>query len=663
MNRIVASAVACPLLSILLLGDLSASAVSEKTGVGPQPRITVDAAKAGEPISKYIYAQFIEHLGRCIYGGIWAEMLEDRKFHFPISPEYAPYRGTDRLPQDAAFPAVAASPWQIMGSADSVAMVKQDPFVGDHTPLIAPGSGIRQRDLGLVKDKDYIGYIWLKAEKKSASVKVSLVWGEDNRDRQTTRIPSLSNKYRKFDIEFTAAADTNKGMVEIEVADGACFVGTVSLMPGDNISGMRADTLKLLRELNAPMYRWPGGNFVSGYDWRDGIGERDRRPPRKNPAWIGVEHNDFGLDEFIAFCREVNAEPLIVVNTGFGDAYSAAQETEYANGSTDTIGGGWRAKNGHPEPYGVKWWGIGNEMYGPWQLGFMKLRHYTAKHNQVADYMRQIDPTIKLIGVGALGRINKEDLGEQRGWSQAMLEQCADRMDLISEHFYCGRKDDLVEHIRQIPDQIKQKAEGHRSLRKKLPNLWDRDIRIAMDEWNYWHRPYVYGDLGCIYRLEDALGIAAGLHEYYRNTDIITMAHYAQTVNVIGCIKTSKTHAAFATTGLVLKLYRNRFGEIPVAAQTSGPLDVMAALTTDKKTLTIGIVNPAAHNLELPLEVEGVRLSGPGVRWQITGDGPMAYNEPGKEPRVKIEETAVHDVSRALSVTPYSVTLYALDVK
>ena len=137
---------------------------------------------------------------------------------------------------------------------------------------------------------------------------------------------SASKKYAKRSFKFTAGADTTKGKLEIKVADGACFVGTVSLMPADNIEGMRADTLAVLKELNAPLYRWPGGNFVSGYDWRDGIGDRDKRPPRTNPAWTGVEHNDFGIHEFVHFCRLINAEPLVTVNTGFGDAYSAAAE-------------------------------------------------------------------------------------------------------------------------------------------------------------------------------------------------------------------------------------------------------------------------------------------------------------------------------------------------
>ena len=136
-------------------------------------------------------------------------------------------------------------------------------------------------------------------------------------------------------------------------------------MPKDNIDGMRADTIKLLKELNAPVYRWPGGNFVSGYNWRDGIDpDRDKRPPRKNPAWTGVEHNDFGIHEYIAFCRLINTEPMISVNTGLGKVEEAAKEVEYANGSADTEMGKLRAKNGSKEPFNVQFWCVGNEMYG-----------------------------------------------------------------------------------------------------------------------------------------------------------------------------------------------------------------------------------------------------------------------------------------------------------
>ncbi|MBE3097244.1 MAG: alpha-L-arabinofuranosidase, partial [Planctomycetes bacterium] len=187
-----------------------------------------------------------------------------------------------------------------------------------------------------------------------------------------------------------------------------------------------------------------------------------------------------------------------------------------------------------------------------------------------------------------------------------------------------------------------------------------KDIRIALDEWNYWYGPHPFGELGTRYFLKDALGIAAGINEYARQSDMIFMANYAQTVNVIGCLKTSKTHAALETTGLALKLYRRHFGTIPAATETAGILNAQAAWTEDRKTLTVSVVNPTMQAVEIPLEVRGARLTGRGTRWQIAGADPMAYNDPDQPPHVMIEEAAVQGVSGRLSVGPCSVTLFAL---
>jgi alpha-N-arabinofuranosidase len=344
---------------------------------------------------------------------------------------------------------------------------------------------------------------------------VSLVWGAGESERQTIAVGKLSSKYATKPLRFRAGGSTDKGRLEIIGSGKGTFrIGTVSVMPADNIKGMRPDTLKLLKELNSPIYRWPGGNFASGYDWRDGIGDRDKRPPLRNPAWQGLEQNDFGFDEFMEFCREIGTEPLVTVNSGFGDDHSAVEEVEYANGSTETPMGRWRAENGHREPYGVKWWCIGNEMYGRWQLGYISLEQYVRKHNLFAKAMRKVDPAVKLTAVGEVGR-----------WSEGMLRNCADYMDLISEHFYKGEKESVMEHVRQAPDAVRGIVTPHRDYRKRFESLKGKDIRIAIDEWNYWYGDHVYGELGTRYFMKDALGVAAGLHEMISNSDIVFMAN------------------------------------------------------------------------------------------------------------------------------------------
>jgi len=617
--------------------------------------VTIDGSQTRESISPYIYGQFIEHLGRCIYGGIWAEMLEDRKFYFPVPAPGEIWRETRQHAR-----VLAASPWKVLGPASAVRMMTQDAFVGAHSPAVeasgdGAGVGLYQEELGLVKGKAYAGYVYLAGDPGAAPVKISLSWGPGEPDKEVVTVKKLSAIFARVPVKFIAGADSDNGRLSISSAGKGSFrIGCVSLMPADNVDGFRRDTLELLKELKAPIYRWPGGNFVSGYDWRDGLGERDRRPTRTNPAWTGIEPNDVGMDEYIHLCELIGAEPMISVNTGFGDAYSAAAEVEYANGAPDTPMGKVRARNGHSRPYGVKWWCVGNEMFGRWQLGYMQLGHYVLKHNWVEEKMRQVDPSIKTVASGEAGN-----------WSRGMLTNCADHMNLISEHFYVSRpQDDVAAHVEQIPKNIKRIADAHRQYRQEIPSLQGKDIRISMDEWNYWYGPHVFGELGTRYFLKDALGIAAGLHEYFRNTDLIFMANYAQTVNVIGCIKTTKTHAEFDSTGLALMLYRNHFGTIPVqVTHQAAPLDISAALTSDKKDLTIAVVNPKPDAPELKFNFASLATAGQAQTWMIAGDDPMAFNQPGEPRRVDIQQAPAADLNGTVQVKPYSITLWRVAVK
>ena len=564
--------------------------------------VSIDAGQTGPPISKYIYGQFIEHLGRCIYGGIWAEMLEDRKFYYAVDAQ--------------------ESPWKSVGAA--VEMVKEGAFVGEHTPRISAGGGIVQDGLGLLRGKRYEGRIFLSG---TGTVTVALVWGERASDRDSVRIrlKHSESSFTEHQLTFRSQAESDNARLEIIATDNV-LIGTLSLMPVDNVHGMRKDTLALLKELDSPIYRWPGGNFVSGYDWRDGIGDRDKRPPRKNPAWLGVEHNDFGIHEFMQFCREIGTEPYIAVNSGLGGVESARDEVEYVNGDADTPMGKLRAKNGRKVSWRCDYWSIGNEMYGNWQLGHMPLDEYVKKHNTFADAMRAVDPSIKLIAVGATGP-----------WSEQMLKSCADHMNLLSEHFYCGAKTGLIEHVQQIPNEVRGKADAQRKYWAAIPSLANRKVPIALDEWNYWYGPYEFGELGTRYFLQDALGIAAGIHELTRNSDVFYMANYAQTVNVIGAIKTTKTAAAFETTGLALKLYRDHYGTLPVAVnENSGPLDVAAAWNEKRNALTIGVVNPTYSEVALKLETRGAKLGRSARVWRIAGTERMAYNHPGGSSQVTI---------------------------
>jgi len=635
--------------------SVGAAPTSAKTVEGV---VAIDPKVTSEPISPYIYGQFIEHLGRCIYGGIWAEMLEDRKFYYPVTgdaPAWTMYKPGPQSWDGEGHPyeLLTASPWMILGYTGAVIMDTENSFVGEQTPRIALSrngrpAGLMQERLGLVAGKSYTGRIVLAGSASAGPVEVSLVWGGGASDRDTIVIPKVSSDYATTPLAFTSKGSTDNGRVEIVAkGSGHFLIGTMSLMPADNLGGWRADTVALLKKLDSPVYRWPGGNFVSGYNWRDGIGDPDRRPPRKNPAWKGIEHNDVGIHEYMHLCKMIGTEAFIAINTGLGGIEEAAAEVEYLNGAANTPMGKLRAQNGHPEPYGVKWWAVGNEMYGDWQLGHMPLSEYVKKHNRVVDAMRKVDPTIKPIGVGHAG-----------DWSRQMLTTCADHMSLISEHLYWQDRDNVPDHVAQLPREIKRVAEAHRQYRRHLDSLDGKDVRIAMDEWNYWYGGNEYGELGVRYFLQDALGIAAGLHEFFRNSDIYYMANYAQTVNVIGCIKTTKTEAGLDATALPLILYRDKYGTIPVkVAAPPRPLDIAAALTADKKALTIGVVNPTEDTYQVKMNLSAAAPTDLARAWVIAGDDPMAYNLPGQEDEIVIEPVAPIDMSKAVQIEPLSVTL------
>ena len=390
-------------------------------------------------------------------------------------------------------------------------------------------------------------------------------------------------------------------------------------MPADNVLGWRKDTLALLLELDSPVYRWPGGNFVSGYDWKDGIGDRDRRPPRKNPAWKGIEPNDVGLHEFMDLMREIGSEPYVAVNTGAGGPEAAAALVEYANGAATTPMGGKRAENGSSRPFGVKLWAVGNEMYGDWQIGHMPLEKYVEKHRKVVDAMRAVDPKIEPVAVGAVG-----------DWSRTMLGSAASHMAYISEHLYWQDRPDVPAHVAQAVDGIRKVAEAHRAYRRDVATLKGKDVRIALDEWNYWYGPNEYGELGTRYFLQDGLGIAAGLHELFREQRPLLHGELRPDRQRD---RRDQDHGHRGGDGgdwprarplpaALRHASRSRWRASPA------PLDVAAAWTADRSTLTVAVVNPSAETRRLKLDVAGAALAGTRPALRHDRAGPVVAQRP-----------------------------------
>jgi alpha-N-arabinofuranosidase len=684
------------LLVILAIGMSFTAGTQAADSPDTKVIMTVDASKSGEPIHRYIYGQFTELLDNWFEKGLWAEMLSDRKFFYPVdsSEKLSPVNTRRNFNR-----------WRPVGPDEFVLMDTKNPFVGEHTPFIKLESstphGIQQAGLPLREGRSYTGRVILAGD-AGAKVKVSLIWGPSPNDRQTIPISSLAGKYVKFPLKFVSGADTEDGRLEIVgTGNGTFHVGVVSLMPADHLQGFRADMVRLLKELDQGMYRWPGGNFVSGYDWRDGIGDPDKRPTRYDYAWRTVESNDVGNDEYMILCRLLNIDPYICVNSGFGDDHSAAEWVEYVNGSVKTPMGKLRAANGRPEPYKVEWWGIGNEMYGQWQLGHMSINHYVIKHNIFAKAMRRVDPTIKIVASGAspfemstIARHHRAPLpsklpfeyGSPEDWSGNLLANSSDYFEYISEHLYpltdsafdveaqkfVEVNDPLVDRVRRVANRVRCAVEAWDEYLKRMPYLKDKNIRIAIDEWTGGRTPMMR-----------ALCAAEGLQEMFRHSNLIKMGAYTAATS---CLTFNGTDAGYSPTGLVFKLYRQHFGAMPVEVSgnspqhpvkgtvgvdkpqvSSGsdtyPLDVAAALTSDRTILTVAVVNPTESAQEVELNFKGMELRGKATMWQIAAPDLSARNEPGKKPAVDIVEIPVKGIPGTLAVVPLSINLYEFQAR
>jgi alpha-N-arabinofuranosidase len=316
--------------------------------------------------------------------------------------------------------------------------------------------------------------------------------------------------------------------------------------PTSDEEGFRRDVLDALRAMGMSVMRYPGGNFVSCYDWKDGIGPRQRRPSRPDFAWKSIETNQFGLDEFMAWCRKLGTEPMMAINLGTGSIADAAGIVEYCNLRGGTYWADRRRENGHAEPYGVKLWCLGNEMDGQWQAGHVPADVYAQRAAGASILMKGLDPTVQTVVCGSSHRGMKTYME----WDRTVLEYCWDHVDYISAHRYSSnRRNDsawfLAEGV-EI-DRILEDYAGLLGYVRALKRSSKR-VYLSFDEWNVWYKnsegdgrwtraPHLIEE---VYNLEDALVCAQYLNAFIRRADVVKVACIAQIVNVIAPILTRR---------------------------------------------------------------------------------------------------------------------------
>ena len=407
--------------------------------------------------------------------------------------------------------------------------------------------------------------------------------------------------------------------------------------PGSSLSdamGFRTDVLEAVRGLAPTHLRYPGGNFVSGYHWRDGVGPRAVRPRRYEHAWEAVEPNEIGTHEFIDYCRRVDAIPHFCTNLGNGTPEEAAEWVEYCNATRDTTLTRLRAANGAPEPFGIPFWGLGNEIYGDWQVGAKNAAAYADIAREAARRIHSVDPSAKLI---ACGWENSQQ------WNATVLEVLAPHVDFLSLHLYIGA-DDFPTAMAQ-PLLLERLSREHSALARLIcrEHGLTKPIPLAWDEWNVAFVTQSYDD---IYTLKDALAVASCLNALIRCADIVTLANQSLLVNVSAPIFTSPEGVLYQTIYWPMQLYRRLASAVSLRPAVSCEeyhghytfrgwtidepvpyLDVAAALAPDGHTLTLGVVNRHPDTaIDAELRLVGARAGSECVAEQVSGPNALARN-------------------------------------
>ena len=453
--------------------------------------------------------------------------------------------------------------------------------------------------------------------------------------------------------------------------------------PEADADGFRRDVADLVRELGVPVLRYPGGNFVSGYNWEDGIGPRDQRPRRLDLAWRSIESNQVGVDDFVAWSRGVGSDVMMAVNLGTRGVDAARTLVEYCNHPSGTYWSDLRRANGSPDPYGVKLWCLGNEMDGPWQIGHKTAYEYARLAAETAKAMRRVDPTIELAAVGS----SHQRMPTFGSWESTVLEETYDLVDYVSLHSYYEELDDdrasflaravdldrFIEAVVSTCDAVR--ARGRHTKR----------INLSVDEWNVWYQARFPGEMNLEwgeaprliedqYSVTDAVVVGNLLISLLRHADRVKIGCLAQLVNVIAPIRSEPDGPAWRQTIFHPFALTSKYGRGTVLrTEATGPmqetalqgevpiLDVTAVRDEESGAVTLFAVN-RDQNEELTLDVDLRACPGlvSGEHVAISDADPDAVNTADAPDRVaprRLDDVKVVDghVSAVLPALSWSM--------
>lgn len=665
-------------------------------------QVDIDTRTIQHTVDRRIYGHFMEHIGRVIHQGLWADLLRNRKF-YPVDPQNTQ----------------VADPWRPEVDRTQVSYVidqalSLNGISSQRVTLFGKSHewrGISQTGFNVLGGQEYVAYAWVKAAPSPKEICFQLTTKKGEVSAHGA-VALQSQDWRKYEVRLKPGEDLSPAVFKIGFnSPGIAWIGAASLMPADNMHGMRRDVLEMFRLLGPTIFRWPGGCYADSYDWRKAIGPRDRRPPvpiiplgYPDGYNHGMDPNDFGTDEFLQLCKVTGAEPYINANFGMGTAEEAAAWVEYCNGSRESKWGAVRASNGHPEPYGVRQWAIGNEVYGsPYESGHTTAEGYSTYYVPMAQAMRAVDPSIRITAVGGFSYPVKES-----DWNLPFLTSAWQQVDFLSLHHYypsgfwppelmnrclpqylavVSEPTKVADKIREIIALIDQTTQG----KKK--------IQIAFDEWNEfdWNYPMPEGspsraafinyfiDLIRKTSLEfnqthrDGLYGARMLHNFMRFGDRITIAVRTHPINSLAAMHTDSTRVFMTASGKMMQLYRQHSGTRFLQTATHAPtfdfakegytgvscLDAITTQSSDGRRIFVHLLNlHPSEAMETRIQIKGRGLEQRGDAWQIAPEDFMARNDFGVT-NVDIKHSTLQNITSNFNyrLPPHSATILEIRMR
>jgi len=589
--------------------------------------------RASEPVTKRLYGKFCEHLGSNIYNGIWAQILRNPGFepwHLFGNDDQIAHRAAG-LEREFQVKRLVASrergiafPWIPWGQGEiTYELDNTQPFNSETSQRITatsvpPGgtAGVAQPIcLPLHRVRDFELTLAVRGKGDGLRLEATLRRGAPDgppvaraqlrrvgRDwsRETLRLALPRERYAPGEVFFLILALACPGTVWLDNAE---------LFPADHVAGFDPDAVRLWREARLPLLRYPGGNFASGYHWQDGVGPREKRPTVFNRAWNQPEPNHVGTDEFMAYCSAVGCEPFLCVNAGDGTPDEAAAWVEYCNGGPDTRYGRLRAQNGHPKPYNVRLWQIGNELWGNWQIGHCTREEYAERYERFCRAMKAADPTIHLIACG-------QDIQ----WNEPLVTRKGKLVESVSIHSLVGSglrgthdAQGAFESLLAYPTAYAGVLEGLR--RQMAPHV--EKPRIAITELQVFTNQPQLPNNG---EIVEALFLAGILHTAIRSGGLVELITHTANMNHGGGLRKTREIVYPNPVYFTSRLYATQPGIWPVALRVTAPatdvpargglpevkgspyLDAIALLDETGEKLVMLVVN-RHHDRPIPVTI------------------------------------------------------------